>query len=93
MLLGKFVHTAGDTRRRVIDYSLFLERGNAITAATVTVDAADVTLSNVMVLEGNKVSFLVGGASLNEVFTITVHCTLRSTETVTDTIQFTGVKP
>lgn len=94
MLLANQKHTAGDTRRHVVDYGLFLEPGeNAITSATVTVDKADVTISNVRVITGEKVEFYVAGGSVNEVFTVTIHCVLRTTETVTDTIQFAGVAP
>lgn len=94
MLLAKLPHTVGDTRRRVVDYRLFLEPGeNAISSVTATVDAADVAISNVRVITGSKVEFYVAGGSLNEVFTVTLHLVLRTTETVTDTIQFTGVAP
>ena len=94
MLIGNLMHTVGDTRRRVVDYRLFLEPGeNAISTVTVTVDKADVTISNVRVINGQKVEFFVAGGSVNEVFTVTVHLVLRTTETVTDTIQFTGVSP
>jgi hypothetical protein len=94
MLLAKLPHTVGDTRRRVVDYRLFLEPGeNSISSATVTVDKADVTISGVRVITGEKVEFYAAGGSLNEVFTVTVQCVLRTTETVTDTIQFTGVAP
>jgi hypothetical protein len=94
MLIGKMQHTVGNSRRRVVDYTTFLEPGkNSISSATGSADATDVTITSVTVLEGRKVQFFVNGGSLNETFTVTLQLTLRTTETVTDTIQFTCVAP
>lgn len=92
MLLKSLTHTVGDKRRHVVNYQYFLEPGkNSITSVVVSVDKADVTISGARVIDGRKVEFYAAGGSLNEVFTVTVEVTLRNTETVTDTIQFTGV--
>lgn len=92
MLLGTLNHTVGDKRRRVVDYTPFLEPGkNSISSVAVTVDKADVTISGAATIEGKKVEFYAAGGTVNEVFTVTVQITCRNTETVTDTIQFTVI--
>jgi hypothetical protein len=106
MLLGRKIFTLGDTVQWTIDYSEHpcsdpytivptnpVRDGDSITTATVTSDKVDVTVGTVTVFEGHLVTFKLSGASLNELFTLTVSITTNNGETFKDTIQFTVAAP
>ena len=106
MLLARKTFTLGDTVQWTVDYreqpatdlftipSAFPVRdGDSITTATVVSNLVDVTVGTVTVYEGHKVVFLLSGASINEVFTLTVVVHTDNSEVFTDTILFTVVNP
>lgn len=106
MLLGHKKFTLGNEVQYTVDYSkkghldaytLFpiepLRDGDSIVSATVNASASDVTVGSPAVVEGHKVVFLLGGGSLNELFTVAVSITTNTTETFVDTISFHVVSP
>jgi hypothetical protein len=107
MLLALKPFTLGTTVQWTVDYSEHpctsdpftiappypVRDGDSITSATVTCDKVDVTLTAATVFEGHKVVFKISGASVNELFTVTVTIITSNTETFKDTIQFQTVSP
>ena len=100
MILGQKAHTAGDTIRYLIDYTRWLEDGVSLSAAVVTLDPAftatvtDITIALVSVLlEHNRVAFVMAGGHVNETFTLDCQVTDSRGETKNDTLQFVVVAP
>lgn len=106
MLLARKAFTLGNTTQYIIDYAehpcidethipalIPLREGYYITATTAVASAVDVTVTNVSVLEGSKVTFFLSGGSINEPFTVTVTSTTSNGETIKDTVIFTVVAP
>lgn len=100
MLLGRKTHTAGNETRYEIDYDNWLDTGETIspTGNTVVLSAAftatvtDVTITGIQVT-ASKIYFMLGGGSLNEVFTLDVHAETTRGEEKNDTLGFTVVAP
>ena len=95
MLLGTRNITQGDTRRVVIDYRGWLDKGVVLRTITVSVPAGTTSTVQGAVLTEDKRSavFYVTGGNLNESFTVAVQITDSASETVNDTLDFTVVAP
>lgn len=99
MLLGQKAHTAGNKVRYEVDYSVWLEDGVSLTAATVVMDpkftatVTDVTISGVAMLPSHQVVFFLQGGSVNETFTLDVQVIDSRAETKNDTLGFSVVAP
>ncbi len=88
MILARKKHTVGDTRQYFVHYEDMIRTGYWLTAAVVTVDSANVTISGTEIIEGKTVAFLVAGGVLNETFTVTIVVTESNTEVTNDTVEF-----
>lgn len=95
-VLGRKQHTAGNTIRYAVDYSLWLDDGDTITGGVVTKDAAsaaitDMTIGAVTVTPSQHLVFTVQGGSVNETLTIDVQATNSRGEVKKDTAILTVV--
>jgi hypothetical protein len=92
MLLGSKTHTAGDSRRWIVDYSRWLDNTATITtvnlsssSTTGTVDAGKV--------QGKEVIFHISGGTVGETSTVTLTMTDSFQNVKKDTLKFTVVAP
>ena len=95
MLLGTRNITQGDTRRIVLDYAGWLDRGVVLETIAVSVPTGTTSTVQGAALTEDKrgALFYVTGGNLNESFTVAVQITDSASETVNDTLDFTVVAP
>lgn len=92
MLLGSKIHTAGDTRRWVINYDRWLDNTAEIDTVTVTSSSITCTVNQSKVL-GREVEFFVNGGVAGEQLTVTIVMTDTFNNIKTDTLAFTVIAP
>jgi hypothetical protein len=94
MLLSTRNITLGDTRRYVVDYRDFLDKGVKLATVAVTTNGPTSTVQNASISEDEtEVYFYATAGVLNEVFTVNLQVTDTNLETVNDTLDFTVVAP
>ena len=95
MLLGTRNITQGDTRRIIIDYSGWLDKGVVLETIAVSVPTGTTSTVQGATLSDDKrhAVFYVTGGNLNESFTVAAQITDSASETVNDTLDFTVVAP
>ncbi len=93
MLLGSKQHTAGDTRRWIIDYSRWLDNPTNIVSATVTSSSTSCTITPPATVLGKEVIFFLSGGTVGETLTVSIAMTDSDTNVKKDTIKFTVVAP
>lgn len=93
MLLGSKIHTAGDTKRWIIDYSRWLENPANIVSATVTSSSTSCTVTPPATVLGKEVIFFLNGGAVGEKLTVSIAMTDSDTNQKHDTIVFTVVAP
>lgn len=95
MLLGSQGIGTTDVRRCSIDYGTFLEKGEIISLATVSVPAG--TVSSVggtsRSPDDKRFIFYVTAGSVNETFTASIQITTSLSQVINDTMRFTVVAP
>lgn len=93
MQLGQLPFTVGNKTRYRIDYDFWLEEDESLTTTAVTVDVADVTISGVLVNPDKTVTFFAEGATVSDLFTVSIQTFNSRTEEKNDTILFNVVDP
>jgi len=93
MLLGSKIHTAGDTKRWIIDYSRWLENPTNIVSATVTSSSTSCTITPPATVLGKEVIFFLKGGTVGETLTVSIVMIDGNTNSKHDTIKFTVVAP
>lgn len=92
MLLGSRQHTAGDTRRWILDYSRWLGNTVEIAGVNVTSSSTTCTVEDSEILGKEVIFFLTGGVQ-GETLTVSVVMTDSDSNVKNDTIAFTVVAP
>ena len=92
MLLATRVHTVGNRRRYIIDYSQWLDEGLSVSGFTAVSTSSDAPVDTVSVA-GNKGIFFLNGGVLNETFTVNVQMIDSKSEIKNDTLTFNVVAP
>lgn len=100
MLLGSRKLAVGDTRRYVVSYCNYLQRGMKVKSVTVTALPQSTGLASTSTItqayvenDGNDIIFYVQAGVLNEAFTAQVVVITTDGETVNDTVDFLIVAP
>jgi hypothetical protein len=92
MLIASRTHTAGDSRRWIIDYSRWLD--NTATIVTVDISSSSATCTaNSGEVKGKEVIFHLTGGTVGETCTVTLTMTDSFANIKKDTIKFTVVAP
>jgi hypothetical protein len=92
MLLGSKTHTAGDSRRWIIDYSRWLD--NTATIVSVTTHSSSTTcMVDAGEVKGKEVVFHLTGGTVGETCTVSLTMTDSFDNIKQDTIKFTVVAP
>jgi hypothetical protein len=92
MLIASKQHTAGDTRKWIINYDHWLDNAASIVSAQVTSSSLTCTVGSSEV-KGKEVSFLLTGGTPEENLTVTLKMTDNFDNVKTDSIKFTCVAP
>jgi hypothetical protein len=92
MLIASKQHTAGDTRKWIIDYDRWLDNAASIVSAQVTSSSLTCTIDSSEV-KGKEVIFLLTGGNLEENLTVTLKVTDNFQNVKTDSIRFTVIAP
>ena len=96
MHLGSRNLTSGDSRRCVVDYRGFLQRGEKLTLPVVTVPAGTNSSIGAVLLDvdDDQMFFFVnGGTLLGEAFTASVQVSTTFNQEINDMIDFVVVAP
>lgn len=93
MQLGQLPFTVGNKTRYRLDYDLWLEADEWLTTTSVTTTATDVTISGVLVNPDKTVTFFAEGATVSDLFTVSIQTFNNKTEKKNDTILFNVVDP
>jgi hypothetical protein len=92
MLIASKQHTAGDTRKWIIDYERWLDNAAKIVSAEVTSSSTTCTIDSSEV-NGKEVVFMLTGGDPEEILTVTLKMTDNFDNIKTDTIKFTCIQP
>ncbi len=92
MLIASKQHTAGDTRKWIIDYDRWLDNAASIVTADVTSSSVTCTIDSHEV-KGKEIIFLLTGGNPDEILTVTLKMTDNFDNVKTDTIKFTCIAP
>ena len=89
-----YKHTVGNTRRFVVDYRDWMNRGTTMTAFTAVVSAGAVATVSGAAIQGDDTGvFFVAGGLLDEEFTVTLTLTTSYGEIKIDEVPFVVVSP
>lgn len=86
-------HTQGNTRRFIVDYRAWMNRGTTMAVFAAVVDNAHITISGVAIQGDDTGVFLVSGGTAGDTFTVTVTLTTSYGEIKKDSIPFLVVAP
>ena len=96
MRLQKFTKTPDEIKRYGIDYTKWLDTKEVIQNVTLQVDGPDAALTadNSQILpDGKKLSFYVGGGTVNKVYKVYVEISTSAQQLREDTVPFVLVAP
>jgi hypothetical protein len=92
MLIASKQHTAGDTRKWIVDYERWLDNAAKIVTAEVTSSSTTCTIDSSEV-NGKEVTFMLTGGNPEEILTVTLKMTDNFDNVKTDSIRFTCIAP
>jgi hypothetical protein len=93
MILGSRPHTAGDTRRWILDYSRWLDNTAIIVSATITSDSDTLTVTDPPTVLGREIVFYLNGGVVGETAILTIVMTDSFENIKTDTLHMTVLAP
>jgi hypothetical protein len=92
MLLGSKTHTAGDSRRWIIDYSRWLD--NTATIKIISLGSSSTTcMVDTGEIKGKEVIFYLTGGTIGETCTVSLTMTDSFDNIRHDTLKFTVIAP
>lgn len=92
-MLARREHTEGNTRRFIVDYRSWMNRGTTMQSFAVEADSDDITISGVAIQGDDTGVFLLSGGTTGDQFNVTLTLTTSYDEIKIDTVPFLVVAP